>query len=255
MRPAFITAAVLCFYAFFYARVVSRWGRAVRHSLRWLRLDSHRTVREVQATEKLAAATVAQLLFAAVLLPASGVAPSAIFGRDLGGGIIVAAGALGFAELALTSVMCTTIVAVMALRARTASQAEARDWQQRGRGGWMGYFLLTVRAAPAPFAAATIGLYVVVEEVIFRGILIEAFAPDGALLAIGVSTCCFVSAQAFAMPSRRAALFPMVGAGIVGVVHGVLFWHVRDVIPLAFAHVSFFAAALSLTGRRASARS
>jgi membrane protease YdiL (CAAX protease family) len=254
VRPTAIVLLVLGFYAFFYGRVVSRWGPAVHRSLRWLKLDSRRSVREVAAIEKLAAATAAQLVFAAGLLVGFGIAPDTIFGRDLNGAILLGAVALGFAELALTSVICTTIVEVAALRTRSGRDAGAADWQRRGRGGWMGYFLLTARAAPTPFAVVTIGLYVAVEEVIFRGVVIQVFAGVGALAAIGVSTACFVAAQAFGMPSRRAALFPMVGAAIVGIVHGVVFWHVRDVVPLAVAHMSFFATALALTRSRAPAR-
>ena len=38
----------------------------------------------------------------------------------------------------------------------------------------------------------------------------------------------------------------MVGAVVVGVVHGILFWQTYDVVPLIVAHVTFFAGAVVL---------
>ena len=86
------------------------------------------------------------------------------------------------------------------------------------------------------------------QELIFRGLLIPAFLDEGlgGTASVASSGLLFVGVQALAMPSRRAALFPMVGAAVVGVVHGILFLHVPDVIPLAVAHVAFFSAAMSL---------
>jgi hypothetical protein len=249
VRGAITALAVLCFYAFFYRRVVAHWGPVMRWSLAWLRLAARRPMREVEATEKLLAAGIAQLLLAVVLLVGAGVGPADLVGPGIEPVILAAAIGLGFAELALTSLLCATTLEFATLMRGDWRTAE--EWEAESRGGWMSYFLLTARAAPSALAFASIALYVVMEEVIFRGILIEALAPAGMSVAIGVSAVLFVTVQAFAMPSRRAALFPMVGAAVVGPVHGIIFWHVRDVLPLALAHLAYFAAALSFTrGRR-----
>jgi hypothetical protein len=40
-------------------------------------------------------------------------------------------------------------------------------------------------------------------------------------------------------------MFPVVGATVVGVVHGVLFWVLPNVLPLIVAHLTFFLSAAS----------
>jgi hypothetical protein len=251
MRPVIAALAVLCFYGLFYRYVVARWGPAVQWAIRGLGLDARRPVREVEAVGKLAAAGVAQLLFAFLLAWWVGLPAGVLVGRPFEPGILAAAAVLGAGELALTSLICTVIVELAVAAAPGSGEETARRWTARTRGGWMSFFLLTARAAPSALTMASVCLYVVVEELIFRGILVTAFSGWGAAAAVCGSAALFVTVQAFGMPSRPAALFPMVGATVIGVVHGVLFWLVPAVAPLALAHVAFFAAALSLTAARA----
>lgn len=110
----------------------------------------------------------------------------------------------------------------------------------------MGQFAATVAAAPPWFSLASVSLYVAGEEIVFRAIVIDAAAGAGAVAAVALSLVLFVVVQAFNMPSVRAATFPIVGAVVVGLVHGVLFWQTYDVLPLIVAHVTFFAGALAL---------
>jgi membrane protease YdiL (CAAX protease family) len=114
----------------------------------------------------------------------------------------------------------------------------------------MSQFSATVSTAPVWFAAASMGLYVSVEELIFRGILLELLRPAGAVWAIGISTVLFVMVQAFSMPGWRAAMFPMVGAAILGLVHGFLYWRVPVLLPLVVAHLTYFGGALGVMTRR-----
>jgi hypothetical protein len=241
--------AVLAFYAFFYRGAVARWGPIMRWALRGLRLGARHPVREVDAIGKLLAAGVAQLLFGLALAWAVGVGLGEIVGPGLRPEIVLAAVALGGGEFALTSLICTFVVVAATHASRGDADAGARTWTASSRGGWISYFLLTVRAAPPVLAAAIIFLYVAVEEVIFRGILMQTFDVYGAVFAVSASAALFVVVQAFSMPNVRAAIFPMVGASVVGVVHGILYVHVPDVVPLAIAHCAFFVAALS-TARR-----
>jgi len=246
MTAAAAGLSVLCFYAFFYRSVVARWGGAVQWVLRPLQLERLHPVRHVDAVGKLAAAAVAQLLFAVALFWALGARWGEIVGQHAA--VIPEAALLGAGELALTSLICTLIVEVASARRGPARETVRREWAAQTRGGWMSYFLLTMRAAPPTVALGSICLYVGVEELIFRGLLIPALldAGLGGTGSVASSGLLFVGVQALAMPSRRAALFPMVGAAVIGVVHGILFLHVPDVIPLAVAHVAFFAAAMSL---------
>lgn len=251
MGPPRMTAAaaaisVLCFYAFFYRAVVARWGAAVHWALRPLRLERLHPARHVDAVAKLAAAAVAQLLFAVGLFWSVGARGQEIVGEHAA--LIPEAALLGVGELALTSLVCTLVVEVAAARRGPARESVRREWAAQTRGGWMSYFLLTMRAAPPLVALSSVCLYVGVEELIFRGLLISTFLDRGlgGTAAVASSAVLFVGVQALAMPSSRAALFPMVGAAVIGVVHGILFLHVPDVIPLAVAHVAFFVAAMSL---------
>jgi hypothetical protein len=246
MTAAAVALIVVCFYAFFYRAVVARWGRVVQWALRPLRLDTLHPVRHVEAVGKLAAAAVAQLLFAVALAWILGLRPENVVGFHPG--LILAAAALGVGELALTSLLCTMVVEFTTAARGPTRDIARQEWTAQSRGGWMSYFLLTVRAASPAVALGSICLYVGVEELIFRGVLIPEFleAGWGRGLAVAASAALFVGVQALAMPSVRAALFPMVGAAIVGVVHGILFLHVPDVIPLAIAHATFFLAAMLL---------
>ena len=240
MTAAAVAVAVLAFYAFFYGKVVRYWGPVVGRVIERLALGATRSIREIEAVGKLTAAGVAQALFAAGLLYA--------LGTDLGEiarfnpGLIVLGALLGFGELALASFVGTVVVRFDALRRSDASP----DWIAQGRGGWMGYFGATVAAAPPWFALAVVSLYVGGEELVFRGILVDAAAAAGGVTAVLLSLVLFVVVQSFNMPSVRAATFPIVGAVVVGSVHGVLFWQTYDVVPLIAAHLTFFAGALLL---------
>jgi hypothetical protein len=245
VKGAAVVVAVLAFYGFFYRHVVARWGPAAQWAARRLQLDVRHPVREVDATGKLATASVAQLFFAIALAWALGLGFGDLVGPGLRPEILVAAAALGVGELALTSLVCTVVVELAVLAAAGSRAAGVRDWAAKSRGGWMSYFLLTARAAPSALAVLSICMYVVVEELIFRGILLTALAGWDRSVAVVLSTALFVAVQAFAMPSGRAATFPMVGAFVVGIVHAVIFLHVPDVLPLAVAHLAFFGAALS----------
>jgi len=41
-----------------------------------------------------------------------------------------------------------------------------------------------------------------------------------------------------------AAIFPITGALVVGITHGILFLHVPDISPLIVAHFTFFVASI-----------
>jgi hypothetical protein len=242
MTTLAVTIAVLAFYGFFYRKVVRHWGWLAELVVARLRLGSTRSVREIEAIGKLMAAGVAQALFVATLVLVLDIDLGAITG--LSPDLLVLGAVLGFGELALASFLATVVVQ-LDLHWRSDERAVG-SWIAQGRGGWMGQFAATVAAAPPWFAVASISLYVAGEELLFRGIVIDTTAGAGAGIAVALSLALFVVVQAFNMPSVRAATFPMVGAVVVGVVHGILFWQTYDVVPLIVAHLTFFAGALVL---------
>jgi membrane protease YdiL (CAAX protease family) len=147
--------------------------------------------------------------------------------------------ALGVTEMTLSSFLCfLAIKAAMLVRLRTVP-SELKDWLTMARAGWMRHHLRTIEIAPLPLTGALILLQVGSEELVFRGVMINVFQPAGAALAVGASVVLFTLMQAFQMPTWYSAMFPMVGAFVMGIVHGVLFLLVPDILPLIVAHLSF----------------
>lgn len=70
--------------------------------------------------------------------------------------------------------------------------------------------------------------------------VIAAVGDAGMGVALAASVTLFVGIQVFNMPSWRAAMFPVLGALVVGVVHGALYLAVPDITPLIVAHFVLF---------------
>jgi hypothetical protein len=114
-------------------------------------------------------------------------------------------------------------------------------WQAVLNSGWMRLYSTTVKLLPLPAAMSLIVLYIGVEELIIRGIVFNVVLPLGPISAVALSTVIFVGYQVFNLPTWRAALFPVLGALVMGPIHGVLYLAVPDVWPLVVAHVTYFA--------------
>jgi hypothetical protein len=115
-----------------------------------------------------------------------------------------------------------------------------RQWLGLSRGGWIRHHLKTMEVVSLPLALALTATQVGSEEVVFRGLVLSWLREAGPFLAIGISCLLFTVMQVFLMSSWRAAMFPVVGAIVMGVTHSVLFWHYPVLIPLMVAHVVFF---------------
>jgi hypothetical protein len=248
MTAALSCLAVLGFYALFYRTVVKRWRVFVRPFVRRAGIEATSPLREIESMSKLAAAGAAQAMFAAGLMAATGIELSSLLGDGPRPELIALGAVLGVGELALASVLCAVVAEVALLTTPPEQRRSVHErWMAESRGGWMAQFSATLRVAPAWFAMACVGLYVAGEELIFRGILIELLRPHGAAVAIGTSLALFTMVQVFHKPSLRAALFPVVGAAVVGFVHGLLYWQAPGVLPLVVAHFTFFVGTLALT--------
>lgn len=246
-----VAALVVFFYAFFYRGVVRRWGRVFGGVADRLGAGSGRPPHETESLGRLLAAATAQVGFAALLTAVAGIPPSelvALSSVDL----LLLGVLLGVAESGASTTIGGGIASVAA-----SAGPRGRDWvarQTRGlRSGWMGQFDRSARAGASWVALPTMAAYVIVEEVVFRGIVLDAFRPYGAAAAVGVSAALFAAVQVFNMPSAGAALFPFVGGAVVGLMHGVVMWHVPQIAPLAVAHVVFFYVSMS-RARAATAR-
>ncbi|WP_164003028.1 type II CAAX prenyl endopeptidase Rce1 family protein [Pyxidicoccus caerfyrddinensis] len=245
MKEVVYCAAVVAFYAFFYRSVVKRWGAVVQPLIDRLGMQESHSTREVEAVAKLTAATVAQLGFAVVLIAVTGVGTRDLVGDWTRVDVLVLAAVLGIGELALSGLLCAAIVVGSGADADPA-RGGAAAWLAQGRGGWMSQFRATVRIAPRWLAAATVILYVSVEEIVFRGVTLTVLRGVDSEVAIAVSVALFMLVQVFNMPSLRGAIFPMGGALVVGVTHSIIYTQAPGVLPLAVAHSTFFLGALAM---------
>jgi hypothetical protein len=245
MTAVLVCLSVAVFHTTFYRSVVRRWGRPANAVVRRTAVLTRHPRRDVDATAKLVAAALAQSAFALLLVAAARLGPPAMF-EPIRVELLLMGCLLGLAELSLATLVCGVVVETALLLAPERRRGEvARAWLMEGRGGWMGQFAATQRVASRTFATFVISLYVAGEEVVFRGVLIHVLRPAGSLAAVGIAAILFVVAQVRYLPSARAAVFPAVGAAVIGSVHGMLFWRVPDLLPLVAAHLTFLLGALT----------
>jgi len=151
---------------------------------------------------------------------------------------------LGIGEMALSSLLGNVGMRIAMVFVPEKVPAELKDWLAIARGGWMREYLRTAEIMPLPLAFLPIILYVAVEETIFRAVLLSIFLPAGNAWALGASIILFALVQIFNMSSWSGAMFPVMGALVIGFLHGSLFLAVPEIVPLIVAHVAFFMAAL-----------
>jgi hypothetical protein len=246
IRAIGICTLVAAFYALFYARVIPRWAPAVEFLLARTSVLRRHPRRDIDAVTKLVCAGVAQLGFAALCLVLAGIhiQQLALFAPAAWGLAV----ALGLLELGTAVALCTAVIEVgVALERRrgAAATASAGIWLAVGRGGWMAQFTTASRVMRPPWWVALVTAYVLGEEVVFRGVVISALRPAGAVTAIGVSTTLFLAAQVTGTTDLRGAIPALSGSMVIGLVHGTVFYASGDLITVVLAHVVFLVAALA----------
>lgn len=227
-----VLAAIVAYYAVFTARLNTR---VTALCLARMAPPARHSALEVAASMRLLVSGALQLLFLSLLVAGTHLEGRDVFGEMPSPVLIVYGVLLGIGEMALSTFLCNVAMRVFG---RTAFARD--DWFAVSKGGWMRSYLNTLRIAPPPLAAAMVALYVVGEEAMFRGIVISLVKPFGDEWAVGVSAFLFALAQTFNMPGWRNFLFPVLGATIVGIVHGALFLSVPTLLPLVVAHLVLF---------------
>jgi hypothetical protein len=204
-----------------------------------------RSIADLDGVIRLLLAGLMQLSFVATIIALFAVQPSRILpGRPdpvlIGFGVV-----LGVAEAALGTQLAFLASRVADALRRGGQPLSLEAWLTVARGGWMRYYLRTAATAPFPVLALATTLYVVGEELVFRGVVLGVGVPAlGPVVAGCLSVVLFVLAQVFYTPGWRTALFPMVGALAIGVIHACLFVLVPDITPLIVAHVVMFLVAV-----------
>jgi hypothetical protein len=249
LRAAALALFVLAYYR--YAKAILFVGcRRLAHALPFARQWS---ASERSGVLELGAAGTSHVLVIGVLVVATGVGLS---GLNLGfdrPALIVLGVLIGIGEMALASLICRVIMEAFLVRGndKTASRnsraadsdrhaERSRQWLGLSRGGWIRHHLKTMEALSWPLALVLTTVQVGSEEIVFRGIMLGYLRDAGIFAALGTSFVLFVAMQVFLMSTWRAAMFPVVGAIVMGLVHGLLFWNYPVLLPLVVAHVSFF---------------
>ncbi|WP_437587666.1 CPBP family glutamic-type intramembrane protease [Sorangium sp. So ce1000] len=223
----------------YYAFLMARFGRLSERLVLRSGLSENGSWLAANDAYKLGLSAFSQSLLLVVLMLVTGVTFGRLFPEvslyRLLYGVLLGAG-----EMALTALLVHVVLLVLIARGGEGIPSSIEGWLPLSRGGWMREYANTSAVAPWPFVvAATIG-YVSVEEMIFRGVLLSFLSADGVVVAFVASLASFVGVQVLHTPSWRTALFPVIGALVVGSIHAALFLVVPDMTPLIVAHITFF---------------
>lgn len=123
---------------------------------------------------------------------------------------------------------------------KISRKLDLKSWLTVSRGGWVKHHLQSMEIFPIYFSIIILAMQVGSEEVIFRGIMLNYFMPFGVNVAFFTAISFFVLMQAFLMHKWQSAIFPMIGALVMGFAHSILYLQVPILWPLIVAHVTFF---------------
>jgi hypothetical protein len=197
------------------------------------------TVEEINGTTELILIASSHVLFCFLLLyfippvVSPGQIPLHFYPVFFIFGIILGAGCL-----CLSGVFCQLLLQLLNLK--NLFPGDLKSWLMLSRGGWIRHHLHALTILPFPVALLILLFQVGSEETIFRSLMISYFRQAGEMIALATSGGFFVLMQVFQMHSWRNAIFPVTGASVIAICHGILFWHVPILWPLIVAHVTFF---------------
>jgi hypothetical protein len=146
---------------------------------------------------------------------------------------------LGIGCMGISGLFCKVAVQVINT-IKKDNQYDLKTWLTIARGGWIKHHLQSIEILPIYLSLFILAMQVGSEEVIFRGILLNYFMPFGKLTAFFSAWSLFIVMQGFLMYRWQTALFPMIGATVMGFVHSVLYLQVPLLWPLIIAHITFF---------------
>ena len=146
---------------------------------------------------------------------------------------------LGIGCMGLSALLCKIAIKLVDLFRKDGAY-NLKSWLTMGRGGWIKHHLQSIEILPIYLSLLILVMQVGSEEVIFRGVILNYFMQFGDFAAFSTAWILFVLMQAFLMNKWQCAIFPMIGAGVMGFIHSVLYLQVPILWPLIIAHVTFF---------------
>lgn len=247
LRVVVVAGLVLAYYAGGKAAVFAGCRRLANR----VAATGRHSHSEVVGVVELSGAAASHVAFVALLLAVLGLSPRAVGLGSVPLVLVVLGAAVGVGEFALSELVCRVLVeafvgagSVRRAPALAPAPPTVEGWIALARGGWVRHHLRTFEVVPLPLAFGISAAQVASEETVFRGVVLTALRPAGTVVAVGVSLGLFVVMQAFFTAGWRGAMFPVVGALVMGVVHTALFLAVPVLLPLVVAHLVFFAFAV-----------
>lgn len=147
---------------------------------------------------------------------------------------------IGIGTIGLSILLCTIAMKIMEFYNVENVPKTLDGWMAIANAGWIRHHNDTVKILPLYATLIVITMQVGSEEIIFRAVLFNTFMPYGVLIAFFIATGLFIYMQTLHMPSKMSAMFPVIGATVMGVTHGLLYLHNPSIIPLVISHVTFF---------------
>lgn len=244
VRIAVVASIVLAYYfgvkklLFAGARLMSvRLRRFTRHSRS-----------EIQGVLELGFAVAGHLVLVAGLVAFSGVQVEQL--GLTGNPLLLPLGAfVGVGELAVAMFACQIVITAVtrehvpasgALLRSSATAKPTSSWLSASRAGWVRHHVSSLKVLPVPASMSLSGAQVACEELVFRSVLGVLFQDASIATSIIIPGLLFVIMQVFFMPSVQAAMFPVIGATVMALVHGFLFASMPFIWPLVIAHAVFF---------------
>jgi hypothetical protein len=241
---AMLVVAVVAFYGVVLNRTLDDVRRPTQLLLHRFPAARRYASGEVEAGVRLGLGVLLQLLFCAGLIALLGVALGRLQPAELQPALIALGVALGIGEAALATFVGYVGMQVGLTIAPRHTPATADEWLALSRSGWMRLFFQAAEIMPALAIGLSL-MYIAVEETVFRGVIITVLRDASPVLALAVSILLFALTQTFRMPSWHSAMFPVLGAVVVGLIHGLLFLAVPAILPLIVAHFVFFIVAVA----------
>lgn len=147
---------------------------------------------------------------------------------------------IGIGCVGVSVLICGTGIKIVELIGQEKAPKSMDEWYAISGAGWIRHHKHTIKTFPVAIALLIITLQIGSEETIFRSILIQIFEPYGIWNAFTISTILFIAMQIFHMPNLISAMFPIIGATVMGTVHGLLYIHHPSITPLIISHLTFF---------------
>ena len=147
---------------------------------------------------------------------------------------------IGIGCVGISILLCSVMIKLIASRTSNQKLKSANEWSAIAGAGWIRHHKHCITVFPLLIGLMIISLQIGSEETVFRSILIPYFASYGIYTAFAIATGLFILMQIFHMPNLLSAMFPMIGACVMGIVHGLLYLSTQSILPLIISHLTFF---------------